>query len=369
MPAFTAAGYGAAMHVRSWMLVGLIGLSTASARAADVPKPTEGDWSTADYHFRSGEVLPNLHLHYRTLGQPNVVDGVVRNAVLIMHGTSGSGNQFFTPTFAGQLFGPGQPLDASRCYLILPDDIGHGQSSRPSEGLHAHFPAYRYADMVDAEHRLVTEGLHVNHLRLVMGTSMGGMHTWMWGEAYPDMMDALMPLASEPVEIAGRNRMWRRMIADAIRTGPGWDHGDYKSPPPGLHVAAEVLYFMGSNPARRNERYPTGAAAIQALEDNADRTVARMDANDLLYAVESSLDYNPEPQLGQIRAPLLAVNSADDLIDPPDQGILEREITRVVHGRAVILPEGPDTDGHGTHTLAKAWKGQLEQLLRESEPK
>jgi homoserine O-acetyltransferase len=314
-------------------------------------------------------VLASLHLHYRTLGTPRSVGGHVVNAVLVLHGTTGDGGQFFRPEFAGRLFGPGQPLDAARFYLILPDDIGHGKSSRPSEGLHARFPAYRYADMVDAEHRLVTDGLHVDHLRLVMGTSMGGMHTWMWGEAYPAFADALMPLASEPAAIGGRNRMWRRMIADDIRTDPAWNHGEYTAQPPGLRLAAEMLYFMGSNPARRTAQYPTGESAEEAMEDNADRAVKHLDANDVLYAVESSLDYDPAPNLGRITAPLVAVNSADDLINPPDQQLLERAIARVPHGRAVVLPEGSETDGHGTHTLAKAWQGELERLLRESEPK
>jgi homoserine O-acetyltransferase len=356
------------MKFRPSLLAALICLVGTSSRAADVPKPTEGDFAIPAFQFRSGEVLPSLRIHYRTLGTPTVINGVTRNAVLVMHGTTGDGNQFFRPSFAGELFGPGQPLDASRYFLIFPDDIGHGKSSKPSDGLHGRFPAYRYADMVDAEHRLVVDGLHVNHLRLVMGTSMGGMHTWMWGETYPAEMDALMPLASEPVEIGGRNRMWRRMAADAIREDPAWNHGDYMTQPHGLKMAAQLLYLVGSNPAKQTERYPTGDAAIKAVEAYGDRALQRMDANDVLYAVESSLDYNPRPRLGDIRAPLVAVNSADDLINPPDQGLLEREIGRVAHGRAVIIPEGPDTDGHGTHTIAKVWKGELERLLRETEP-
>ena len=348
----------------------IVALLAGARASADVPKPDEADYAAGPFRFRSGETLPDLHLHYRTLGTlRRDAAGHAVNAVLVLHGTGGDGGQFIRPSFAGELFGPGQLLDAGRYFLILPDDIGHGKSSRPSEGLHARFPAYRYADMVEAEHRLVTDALHVDHLRLVMGTSMGGMHTWLWGEAYPTGMDALMPLASEPAAIGGRNRMWRRMIADDIRSDPAWAGGDYKQQPPGLRLAAETLYFMGSNPARRTALYPTGDAAIKAMEDNADRSVQRTDANDLLFAVESSLDYDPAPKLGEILAPLVAVNSADDLINPPDQQLLERAIGRVPHGRAVVLPEGPDTDGHGTHTLAKAWKGELEALLRESEPK
>ena len=356
--------------LRATIAAALIGLTTAAAHAAEVPKPAEGEWSPgAPFHFRSGETLPDFHIHYRTVGKPEIVNGHCRNAVLVMHGTTGDGNQFFRPSFAGVLFGPGQPLDAAKFFIICPDDIGHGKSSRPSEGLHAKFPKYRYGDMVEAEYRLVTEGLHVDHLRLVMGTSMGGMHTWMWGETYPGAMDALMPLASEPVEIAGRNRMWRRMIVDDITSDPAYAKGEYQQQPPGLKLAAEMLTFMGSNPTKQTERYPTGAAAIKGLEGAAGRTMQRLDANDLIYQVESSLDYNPEPKLGEIRAPLVAVNTADDLINPPDQMLLERNIGKVPHGRGVVLPETPDTDGHGTHTLAKVWVGELERLMKESEPK
>jgi homoserine O-acetyltransferase len=344
----------------------LVGLLAPVARAADVPRPTEGDWSTADYRFADGQVLASLHLHYRTLGTPRSVGGHVVNAVLVLHGTTGDGGQFFRPEFAGRLFGPGQPLDAARFYLILPDDIGHGKSSRPSEGLHARFPAYRYADMVDAEHRLVTDGLHVDHLRLVMGTSMGGMHTWMWGETYPNFMDALMPLASLPEQISGRNRVWRKIICDSIRNDPEWNNGDYQHQPDSLRTAAEILYFMGSNPLKRYEQAPTGAKADEVLNKYVGKAMKTMDANDVLYAVDSSRDYDPAPKLEAITAPLLAVNSADDLINPPDLGILETEIKRVKSGKAVTIPEGPETQGHGTHTLAKVWKDQLAELLKES---
>ena len=227
-------------------------LWTAAAVAADYPEPQQGDYVIHDFHFHSGATLPEVKIHYRTLGKPQRDEhGVVRNAVLIMHGTTGSGKQFIVDQFAGELFGKGQTLDADKYYIILPDDIGHGQSSKPSDGLHAKFPNYRYADMIEAEHKLVTDGLGVNHLRLVMGTSMGGMHTWLWGEAYPDFMDALLPLASLPEEISGRNRMWRQMVSDAIRRDPQWKQGEYSTPPAGLHEAAEVLYFMSDNPARR----------------------------------------------------------------------------------------------------------------------
>ena len=348
------------------LTVGLVRAAGPTTVPAD-PPVMQGDFDVADFHFASGQTLPRLRIHYRTLGRPHRdAAGHVDNAVLILHGTTGDGAQFLRPSFSGVLFGPGQLLDAGRFYLILPDDIGHGQSSRPSQGLHARFPNYRYADMVEAEHRLVVNGLHVDHLRLVMGTSMGGMHTWMWGERWPDQMDALMPLASLPVAISGRNRMWRRMIADDIRDDPAWMNGDYRQQPPGLRLAAEMLYFMGSNPARRAEAYPTGNAAVSALETYADRAQQYLDANDVLYALDSSLDYDPAPDLSTIRAPLLAVNTADDLINPPDLDVLERQVTRIAHGRSVVLPEGPDTDGHGTHTLAKVWSGELKALLDAS---
>ncbi len=243
-------------------------LPRLAAVAADLPVPTQGDYVIKDFHFASGQTLPELKIHYRTLGTPQRdAKGVVRNAVLIMHGTTGSGAQFMGDIFAGELFGPGQPLDVAKFYVILPDDIGHGESSRPSEGLHAKFPNYQYADMVDAEHRLVVDGLHVNHLRLVMGTSMGGMHVWMWGEAYPDMMDALMPLASLPAPVGGRNRVWRRMVSEAIRGDDAWDGGDYKTQPPSLRTAIGMLFFVSDNPKRRSDAFPTDAAADKALDD------------------------------------------------------------------------------------------------------
>jgi homoserine O-acetyltransferase len=261
----------------------------------------------------------------------------------------------------------GQLLDVNQYFIILPDDIGHGKSSRPSESLHGKFPHYNYGDMVEAEYRLVTDGLHINHLRLVMGTSMGGMHTWLWGETYPDFMEALMPLASLPEQISGRNRMWRKMISDAIRSNPQWLGGDYQHQPPNLRVAAEILYFMGSNPHLQYERAPTGAKADEVLTQYADSAMKTMDANDVLYAVDSSRDYDPAPKLDSITAPLLAVNSADDLINPPDLGILERQIKRVKNGQAITIPEGPETQGHGTHTLARVWKDHLEELLERSD--
>ena len=341
-----------------------------AAIAAELPAPAQGDYIIKDFHFANGQTLPELKLHYRTLGVPQRDPrGRISSAALIMHGTTDSGAQFMSEVFAGQLFGLGQPLDITKFYAILPDDIGHGQSSRPSEGLHAKFPNYRYADMVDAEHRLVVDGLHIDHLRLVMGTSMGGMHTWMWGEEYPGMMDALMPLASLPAPIGGRNRVWRRLVSDAIRHDPAWEGGDYQAQPSSLRTAIGMLYFVSDNPKRRSDAAPTDASADKALDEFTSKAMKVDDANDMLYAIESSYDYDPSKNLASIRAPLLAVNSADDLINPPDQGIMEREIVRVPHGRAILIPEGPETRGHGTHTVAKVWKTDLEQLLKESEPK
>jgi homoserine O-acetyltransferase len=292
---------------------------------------------------------------------------VVRNAVLIMHGTTGSGGQFMRKEFAGELFGKGQLLDADKYFLILPDGIGHGKSSKPSDGLHAKFPKYGYPDMIEADYKLLTDGLKVNHLRLVTGTSMGGMHTWLWGETYPDFMDALLPLACLPTQISGRNRVWRRMIIDAIRLDPDWKDGEYKTQPKGLRVAEEVLFFMGSNPRKRYEAMPTLAKSDQVLDRYVDNAMKTADANDIMYALQASHDYDPGPKLEAIKAPLVAVNFADDLINPPDLGILEHEITRVKGGRAVLVPESAATAGHGTHTLAAVWKDELEALLKATE--
>jgi homoserine O-acetyltransferase len=321
-----------------------------------------------DFAFATGERLPEVRIHYRTLGTP-VRDerGDVRNAVLLLHGTGGSGAQFLQPQFAGELFGPGQPLDASKYYIILPDDIGHGRSSKPSDGLRAKFPRYGYVDMVEAEYRLVAEGLGVNHLRLVMGTSMGGMHTWMWGSRYPDFMDALMPLASLPTQISGRNRAWRRVVIDAIRTDPEWSNGEYTTQPQSLRTAAQMLWLVSSNPLLRQRAAPTLADADRVLDEYVANYLKTGDANNILYALEASRDYDPGPGLERIKAPLVAINTADDIINPPELQILETEIKRVPTGRAVVLPLSDRTVGHGTHTQAAVWKSYLEELLRATE--
>ena len=343
-------------------------LAASFASAANYPAPIEGDYAIRDFKFASGETLPELHVHYRTLGKPEKdAEGKTTNAILIMHGTTGSGAQFIRPEFAGELFGKDQPLDATKFFIVLPDGIGHGKSSKPSDGMHAKFPRYGYVDMVDADYRLLTEGLGVDHARLVMGTSMGGMHTWLWGELHPDFMDALIPLASLPTQISGRNRAWRRMVIDAIRNDPVWEGGEYKGQPPSLRTAAEMLWFMSSNPVLRQKEAPTLMKTDEALDKFVDQIVKTDDANDVLYALEASHDYDPGPNLEKIQAPLLAINFADDLINPPELGILEREIKRVPHGHAVVIPFSDKTRGHGSHTLAPLWKDELVDVLKETE--
>ena len=342
-------------------------LAASFGSAADYSAPTEGDYTIRDFKFASGETLPELRLHYRTLGKPEKdAQGKTTNAVLIMHGTTGSGAQFIRPEFAGELFEKDQPLDATKFFIVLPDGIGHGKSSKPSDGMQAKFPRYGYIDMVEAQYRLLTEGLDVNHARLVMGTSMGGMHTWLWGEMHPDFMDALLPLASLPTQISGRNRAWRRIIIDAIRNDPAWSGGDYKTQPPSLRTAAEMLWFMSGNPLLRQKEAPTLAKTDEVLDKFVDDHLKTDDANDVLYALEASRDYDPGPSLEKIRAPLLAIDSADDLINPPELGILEREIKRLPRGRAIVIPLSDKTRGHGSHTIAALWKDQLVKLLEET---
>ena len=340
----------------------------AAGAEASYPPPVQGDFLLKDFRFVSGESLPELRIHYRTFGTPRAdAHGVVHNAVLILHGTGGSGASLVRAEFAGELFAAGQPLDAAKYFIVLPDGIGHGHSSKPSDGLHARFPHYGYRDMVEAQYRLLTEGLHVSHARLVMGTSMGGMHTWLWGEEHPQFMDALMPLASLPTQISGRNRAWRRVIIDAIRNDPAWQGGEYSSEPPSLRTALEMLWLVSSNPVLRQDEAPTLARADQALDAYVNDQMRSADANDLLYAVSASQDYDPGPALEKIEAPLIAVNSADDLINPPELKILEREIQRVPHGRAVVIPFSERTRGHGSHTVAVLWKRHLEELLKAPE--
>ena len=328
----------------------------------------EGDFVVPDFHFQSGETLPQLRLHYTTLGTPaRGANGRVTNAVLILHGTGGDGHQFLRTQFAGVLFTPGGLLDPARMFIILPDGIGHGKSSKPSDGLRAHFPHYGYTDMVAAQYALVTQGLHVNHLRLVMGTSMGCMHSFMWGETYPLFMDALMPLACLPVQIAGRNRLWRSMIVDAIEKDPAWAGGDYKSEPvEALRNAADLLLIAGGAPLPMQKTMPSRDAADAWLATAEPHEQSLLDANDILYAIQASRDYDPSGALDKIEAPLMWVNSADDFINPPELGIAEREVTSIKHGKFVLIPASDATHGHGTHTWASVWKSYLAELLSES---
>ncbi len=345
-----------------WLVCGAV-----TAWANEYPAPQAGNFVVKDFQFKSGERLPEVKLHYQTLGAPQKdASGTVRNAVLILHGTGGTGKQFLTPTFAGVLFGAGQLLDAAKYFIILPDNVGHGESSKPSDGLHMRFPHYEYDDMIELQYRLLTQGLGVNHLRLVMGTSMGGMHTWLWTEQHPEFMDAAMPLASLPIEIAGRNRMMRRMIMDDIRNSPDWNNGEYTQQPHGLAAALGVLLFMGSCPLQMQKQEPTRAQADEFLENFIANHTKSTDANDMLYYFDASRNYNPEPQLEKITRPLTAVNSADDQINPPELKVLDADIRRVKKGKYVLLPITDATRGHGTHSLPAIWQGDLKDLLERS---
>ena len=351
-----------AVRLRKWTL-SFVFLTVLHAAA--YPVPTEADWIARNFKFTTGETLPELRVHYTTIGKPERdASGKVVNAVLILHGTGGTGRGFLTETFAGQLFGPGQLLDGATHYIILPDGIGHGGSSKPSDGLRMSFPQYTYDDMVRAQYFLLTEGLGVNHLRLVLGTSMGAMHTWLWGETYPRFMDALMPLASAPVEIAGRNWMQRQMRINCIKGDPKWRGGDYTEPPIlGLTCVSYIRSLMTSGALRLQEQYPTRESVVEMMEKN---NPAQVDANDVIYEMDASRFYNPAPQLDKIEAPLLAINSADDEINPPELRILEREIKKVKRGRFVLLPITDQTRGHGTHSLPAIWGKYLAELLDES---
>jgi homoserine O-acetyltransferase/O-succinyltransferase len=352
----------------------LFAAAAGCASAADFPKPTEADFVARDFKFASGEVLPELRIHYRTFGRiARDEKGHATNVVLIGHGTGGSGASLVEPPtgaalFASELFGKGQPLDADKYFIVVPDGLGHGKSSKPSDGLHARFPRYGYRDMIEAQYRMLTEGLKVDHLRLVMGTSMGGMHTWLWGQLHPEFMDALMPLASLPAQIAGRNRMWRKFAIDAIRFDPGFRQGEYTTQPAGLRVAIDMLVFMGSNAVIRQQAMPTRSQVDAYVDQSVASYMGTLDANDIAYALDASYDYDPAPDLSKIRAPLLAINSADDLINPPELGILERGILHVPKGSAIVIPLSPETIGHGTHTKAALWKHHLAELLLNTGP-
>jgi homoserine O-acetyltransferase len=329
------------------------------------PTPVEADFVARDVKFESGEVAPEIRIHYRTVGTPRKdADGVVRNAVLILHGTGGSGRGFLSETYGGQLFGPGQLLDASRYYVILPDNIGHGQSSKPSDGLRMKFPQYRYTDMVRLQHRLVTEGLGLSHLHLIMGTSMGAMHSWMWGYMYPSFADGLVPLASNPVQIAGRNRIWRKLLVDAIVTDPTWKNGEYTEPPRGMASAIGFLLMATSVPLQWQKDMPTAEAADGWLSEQIASRTKSMDANDTIYHFRASEDYDPSPHLASITAPLLAINSADDFVNPPELPMMKALIQKVPRGRFVLIPISDETRGHGTHSRPGVFGPYLAEFLK-----
>ena len=343
-----------------------LALAAGCLTAPGVSAQHEGDYTIKDFHFADGESLPDLRIHYMTLGAPRRdAKGLVTNAVLILHGTTGSGRQFLSPVFAGVLYGPGQLLDTTRYFIILPDGIGHGKSSKPSDGMHAHFPHYDYNDMVKAQHALLTDGLKANHLLLVMGTSMGGMHTWVWGETYPDFMDGLVPLASLPGPMSGRNRMMRRMMMDDITQDPTYQGGDYTAEPPGLRAALQLMFMMTSSPRQLQKQAPTTAAADDYIEKWETRMFANEDANDYLYAFDASRTYDPSQHLDRISVPLLAINSEDDQVNPPHMGVMEALMPKVRHGRYVLIPTSDQTRGHGTHTLAAVWQGYLKDFMAQ----
>lgn len=350
------------------LLLCVLGIS--AAQAAHYPEPVHGEAVFRDFRFTSGEVLPELRIHYFTIGKPERdAGGRVNNAVLVLHGTNGQGANFLTEGFAGELFGAGQPLDAGRWFVIVPDNIGHGGSSKPSDGLRAKFPRYGYRDMVAAQHRLLTDILGIDHLRLVLGTSMGGMHGWMWAEDHPEFMDAMLPLVSLPVQISGRNRMERRLIIDAIRNDPEWRGGDYEAQPQSLATALKMILITGGSARQYYVEAPTLEATDRLLDQRVRQRLQQADANDLLYAWEASWDYDPAPDLERIRAAVTAINFEDDARNPPELGILEREIKRVPGGLAVTLPAHERTRGHVSFQDATLWKEYLVELLKRSAPK
>jgi homoserine O-acetyltransferase len=341
------------------VLVALIlAFIAAPAIAADYPAPKTGEWIAKDFKFHTGEVMPELRLAYTTVGDPS------GQPVVVLHGTTGSATSMLTPAFAGELFGAGQPLDAAKYYIIIPDSIGHGKSSKPSDGLKAKFPKYNYADMVDAQYRLVKEGLGINRVRLVIGNSMGGMHTWLWGVKYPDFMDALAPMASQPTAMASRNWMMRRLIIDSIRNDPDWKGGDYTTQPKAFRTAA-VFFNLGTNGGTLalQKMAPTREAADKLLDQRL-AALTNADANDYLYQWESSGDYDPSPGLARIKAAVLAINAADDERNPPETGLTEAALKQIKTARLLLIPASEETRGHGTTGMAKFYKQPLAELLQ-----
>ncbi|HEY1606605.1 MAG TPA: alpha/beta fold hydrolase [Allosphingosinicella sp.] len=360
------------MRLEFWMMFAAALLAAPAAAQAPhssyADRLKEGDAVLRDFHFVDGERLPELRIHYATLGMPRRdAKGEIVNAVMVLHGTGGSGRQFLAPQFADELYGPGQPLDIARYYIILPDDIGHGKSSKPSDGMRMHFPKYDYDDMVEAERRMLVEGLGVTHLRLLMGTSMGCMHSFVWAEAHPDFARAILPLACLPTTLAGHNRMWREAAILGIESDPAWAGGDYKAEPlQGLRTAETVLQIAGFAPLYLQKAYPTRAAADAYIRERIERGVRTLDANDLVYQLDASRNYDPWPGLERIEAPLVWVNSEDDFINPPGYGIAEDAARRMKTGRYVLIHATTDTRGHGTHTWAKFWRQELIDLLQRT---
>ena len=362
------------VHIRKSMrrliLATLLAGLAANAQTSHWPTQ-DGNYVITNFHFGSGESIPELKLHYLTLGKPHQdAAGHTDNAVLLLHGTGGDAHSLLNPVFSDVLFGPGQPLDITQFYIILPDDIGHGESSKPSDGLRMHFPQYDYDDMVASQHTMLVEGLHVDHLRLILGTSMGCMQSFVWGETYPGFSDALAPFACLPVELAGRNRMWRYMAMQMIRNDPAWKNGDYATEPAeGLRGANDLIIIAGSAPLQMQKNFPTRALAESYADRALDSLIAHTDANNFLYYVNASRNYNPEPKLGTITAPVLWINSADDFINPPELGIAQRMVTRMPHAKFILIPISDATRGHGTHTQAAVWKEYLIAFLQETEKK
>jgi homoserine O-acetyltransferase len=354
------------------VLFSVSGFSQANppASAATAWPTQDGTTVLSDFHFGSGETLPALKLHYLTLGKPHRnAQGRTDNAILLLHGTGGNASSLLNPVFSNVLFAPGAPLDITRYFLILPDDIGHGGSSKPSDGLHAHFPAYDYDDMVRSQ-RMMLDEMKVDHLRLILGTSMGCMESFVWGETYPGFADALAPFACLPVQIAGRNRMMRYLAIQAVRQDPAWMDGEYKSEPvQGLRNALELLLVMGSSPLQMQKLYPTRDQAEAYVEAYLKRSLATTDANDLIFYFNASRNYDPSPRLEQIQVPVLWINSADDYINPPELGIAEKMVTRMPKARFILLPITDQTRGHGTHTMAAVWKNYLADFMQATEPK
>lgn len=349
------------------LLASLCTLAVAAPHAAAQPKP--GDFSLPEYRFESGERLTDVRLHYVTLGTPRRdATGAVGNAVLILHGTGGTGSQFLGQGFAGELYGAGQPLDTARFYVILPDNIGHGKSSKPSDGLHMRFPHYGYTDMVKLQRILLSKGLGVERPYIVMGTSMGCMHAWVWGTLFPDAARALVPLACAPTQIAGRNRMMRRMMMDAITQDPDFKGGEYSAPPRGLRAALGLLYMMGSAPLVQHRQAPTRAAADSVITAYLDARMKATDPNDMLYQFDASRDYDPSSLLERVTVPVLHINSADDLVNPPELGLMEQLIPRVKSAKYILLPITDRTRGHGTHTIPAIWGDSLRRFMATLPP-